>query len=131
MKGYIYKITSPSGKIYIGQTNDIEKRKIQLQPKIDSTPKYHPGDTILKHPSTISGPNNDTIPKKVIVPPKTIDSIPISTPKNSLPEFHTVLQGETAYSISKKYGIKVEDLLLRNRMSSSALKLGQQLKIRP
>ena len=31
MKGYIYKITSPSGKIYIGQTNDIEKRKINYE----------------------------------------------------------------------------------------------------
>jgi group I intron endonuclease len=31
MKGYIYKITSPSGKIYIGQTNDIEKRKIHYE----------------------------------------------------------------------------------------------------
>jgi hypothetical protein len=26
MKGYIYKITSPSGRIYIGQTTDIHKR---------------------------------------------------------------------------------------------------------
>lgn len=26
MKGYIYKITSPSNKIYIGQTTDIKKR---------------------------------------------------------------------------------------------------------
>jgi LysM repeat protein len=110
---------------------DIEKRKIQLQPKIDSTPKYQPGDTIVKKPSTISGPTNDTIPKKVIVPPKPIDSSPISTPKNQLPEFHTVIQGETAYSISKKYGINVEDLLQRNSLKSPTLKLGQQLKIKP
>lgn len=27
MKGYIYKILNPNGKIYIGQTNNIEKRK--------------------------------------------------------------------------------------------------------
>ena len=27
MKGYIYKITNPSGRIYIGQTTDIDKRK--------------------------------------------------------------------------------------------------------
>lgn len=110
---------------------DIEKRKIQLQPKIDTTPKYQPGDTIVKNPSTISGPTNDSIPKKIIVPPKPIDTTPISTPQKPLPEYHIVLQGETAYSISKKYGIKVEDLLQRNSMSSSALKLGQKLKIRP
>ena len=48
MKGYIYKITSPSGKIYIGQTNDIIKRRnaynsnhCKRQPKLyNSIKKY-------------------------------------------------------------------------------------------
>jgi group I intron endonuclease len=31
MKGYIYKITSPSGKIYIGQTIDIDTRKTKYK----------------------------------------------------------------------------------------------------
>ena len=31
MKGYIYKITSPSGKIYIGQTYNLEKRLEQYR----------------------------------------------------------------------------------------------------
>jgi len=30
-KGYVYKITSPSGKIYIGSTDDIKRRKIQYK----------------------------------------------------------------------------------------------------
>jgi LysM repeat protein len=112
-------------------SNDIEQRKIQLQPKIDSTPKYQPGDTIVKKPSSISGPPTDTLPKKVIVPIKPIDTVSTERPSLLLPEFHTVLQGETAYSISKKYGIKVDDLLKRNGLTNASLRLGQQLKIRP
>ncbi len=46
--GYIYKITSPSGKVYIGQTRDISRRKSKYkrldckqQPKIfNSIEKY-------------------------------------------------------------------------------------------
>jgi len=112
-------------------SNDIEQRKIQLQPKIDSTPKYQPGDTIVKKPSSISGPPTDTLPKKVVVPIKPIDTVSTEGPSILLPEFHTVIQGETAYSISKKYGIKVEDLLKRNGLTNASLRLGQQLKIRP
>jgi group I intron endonuclease len=28
MKGYVYKITSPTGKVYIGKTTDVKKRKM-------------------------------------------------------------------------------------------------------
>jgi LysM repeat protein len=110
---------------------DIENRKIQLQPKIDPKPNYQPGDTILKNPSTISGPTNDTIPKKVIIPPKPVEQIspPLSSP--ILPEIHTVKKGETAFSISKKYGLTIDELLKRNNLSSPSLQLGQKLKIRP
>jgi len=110
---------------------DIENRKIQLQPKIDPKPNYQPGDTILKNPSTISGPTNDTIPKKVIIPPKPVEQTlpPLSSP--ILPEIHTVKKGETAFSISKKYGLTIDELLKRNNLSSPSLQLGQKLKIRP
>jgi membrane-bound lytic murein transglycosylase D len=115
----------------IRSIQDIENRKIQLQPQLDTTPKYQPGDTILKKPSSISGPPTDTIPKKVIVPTKTIEPKTAELNSDSLPEYHTVKQGETAYSIAKKYGIKVDDLLKRNGIQGTSLRLGQQLKIRP
>ena len=44
----IYKITSPSGKIYIGQSQNIEKRKYYYQKKCSkSQPKLH--NSILKY----------------------------------------------------------------------------------
>ncbi|HVN58789.1 MAG TPA: LysM peptidoglycan-binding domain-containing protein [Bacteroidales bacterium] len=42
---------------------------------------------------------------------------------------HTVRKGETAYSISKAYGIKVDDLYSENPGASSGLKEGQSLHI--
>jgi len=42
--------------------------------------------------------------------------------------FHTVEAGDTLYSISKKYGIEVDDLLKMNQLEKeSILKLGQKL----
>lgn len=42
---------------------------------------------------------------------------------------HTVQPKETAYGISKKYEVSVEDLLEWNGMDSTSLKIGQQLRI--
>ena len=45
-------------------------------------------------------------------------------------QYHTVEAGETLYSISKKYDLKVEDLLKMNQMSKdSVLKVGQKLLV--
>ncbi|MGN6194315.1 MAG: glucosaminidase domain-containing protein [Ginsengibacter sp.] len=48
------------------------------------------------------------------------------TPK---PTVHTVLPKETLYSISKKYGVAVNDLKTWNRLSGNDIKIGQQLII--
>lgn len=42
---------------------------------------------------------------------------------------HTVKKGQTAYSISKAYGVKVEDIYQNNPGSEQGLQLDQQLKI--
>jgi group I intron endonuclease len=49
MKGIIYKITSPTGKIYIGQTIDIKRRKAdyRLCRNIKQQPKIY--NSILKY----------------------------------------------------------------------------------
>ncbi|RYZ19401.1 MAG: LysM peptidoglycan-binding domain-containing protein, partial [Sphingobacteriales bacterium] len=43
---------------------------------------------------------------------------------------HTVQTKETAYSISKKYGVSVEDILQWNNLSSADLRIGQELRIK-
>lgn len=44
--------------------------------------------------------------------------------------FHTVTAGETLYSISKLYGLSVEELKTSNSLTSNQLILGQKLKIK-
>ena len=47
------------------------------------------------------------------------------------PEFHTVSAGETLYSISRRYGLSVDELLAANGLDTDAtIYPGQQLKIR-
>ena len=59
-------------------------------------------------------------------PEKTIAS-PKPKPKTSI-KYHQVKAGDTLYSISKQYGIKVEELLKLNRMESgSVIVVGQKL----
>lgn len=42
---------------------------------------------------------------------------------------HTVQQGETLFSISRKYDVSVDDLLLWNQLSSNQVSVGQTLKL--
>ena len=50
--------------------------------------------------------------------------------KNFNSDFHTVREGETLYSIAKRYGLKLEDLKLQNELVSNTIRIGQKLQIR-
>jgi membrane-bound lytic murein transglycosylase D len=43
---------------------------------------------------------------------------------------HTVAQGETMFSISKKYGVKMDEIKEWNGLPDTGVKIGQQLKIK-
>ena len=43
---------------------------------------------------------------------------------------HTVQKGDTAYSIAKRYGLRLERLLSLNMLSSAQVSLGQVLRVR-
>lgn len=45
-------------------------------------------------------------------------------------DYHTVKEGETLYSISKRYDIEVEELKSQNDLISNIIKVGQQIQIR-
>ena len=42
---------------------------------------------------------------------------------------YTVVQGDTVYAIARRYGLSSQDLLDANGMTSSALRIGQQLQV--
>jgi len=55
-------------------------------------------------------------------------------PKSELPAgtlLHNVLPGETLFSVSKKYGVKVEDVMKANGLKGNDLSVGQSLIIEP
>lgn len=57
------------------------------------------------------------------------------TPKNAEKvttniTYHTVEKGDTLYSISRKYGVKVDDIKKLNNLSDNSLSVGQKLRIK-
>jgi len=53
-----------------------------------------------------------------------------SKEKNFVNEvFHTVVKGDTLYSISKKYNISIEEIIKNNNIKGTKISLGQILKI--
>lgn len=53
--------------------------------------------------------------------------VPVVVPVASGAKTHTVGKGETLFSLSRKYGLKVDELKNLNKLSSNALALGQTL----
>jgi len=53
----------------------------------------------------------------------------INIPYPSSNQYHTVLSGESLYSIAKKYGVSVDDLKQTNNLTTSLLSIGSILKI--
>jgi LysM repeat protein len=51
--------------------------------------------------------------------------------KKDVSFFHTVQAGETLYSISKKYGVRVDAIMYLNLLPSDAIQSGQRLIINP
>ena len=44
--------------------------------------------------------------------------------------YHEVMEGDTMFSISKKYDVKIDDLVVWNNKSDNTVKLGEKLRIK-
>ncbi len=87
----------------------------QSKPKPKITPKPKPKATTKSRPK----------PKaKVKAQPKPPVKKPISRSRS-----HTVVKGNTLYSLSRQYGVSVAEIQKANKLSGSTIKLGQVLKI--
>jgi LysM repeat protein len=73
----------------------------------------HPGDKILVK-------NDNSV----------VAQTPIQTPNPDDPQTYTVQAGDTAYGITNKFGISLDDLLSLNPQLSGGLKAGMVLKIK-
>jgi len=70
--------------------------------------------------NNLSNPNSVSAGQSIIV--KKLNS-------TSRPVYHTVKQGETLYSIAKKYGVNISKLRELNNLSNRSLKPGQRILI--
>jgi LysM repeat protein len=69
-------------------------------------------------------------PKKEPVIEIPVKSNVVSTTKVINEKYHTVMEKETLYSISRLYGVSVSDIKTWNKLDSNALTIGQRLIIK-
>lgn len=83
-------------------------------------PTPAPAPTPAPTPAPVVNPN-PAPPAPVPVPPV--------TPPVVENQFHNVVQGDTLYNISRRYGKTVDELKQLNGLTSNTISIGQQLKV--
>jgi len=63
------------------------------------------------------------------IPVTPATSSPTKAPTQSKVTTHTVAAGETLYSVARKYGVKVDDIVAWNKLTNQSLSIGQVLTI--
>jgi polyisoprenyl-teichoic acid--peptidoglycan teichoic acid transferase len=67
----------------------------------------------------------------VIRPSITVTPVPLTTPTATGPQTHVVQQGDTLFSLARRYGVTVEAIQQANNLAGDAINVGQQLIIPP
>jgi LysM repeat protein len=112
------------------------------EPQVTRTPVRTPAASIQQPPATSpiqpAGPSRTAPPVATRLPTATPTRSTPTTPSRPTPtstqssRTHTVVAKDTLFNISKKYGVRIEDLAAANGIStSSAVKLGTVLRIPP
>ncbi len=113
------------------------------QPGNNNRPTDWPGSnpSPTNNPPVATNPQPTNRPSTSGVPfPPTTDPEPIPTvqtpepppmiPDVAAPLYHTVIKGDTVYSLTRRYNISAEKLRELNSLKDNTLKLGQNLKVR-
>jgi LysM repeat protein len=96
-------------------------------PKPPTTPAPKPPTTTASTPAKPTTTVKPTTPAKPAAPVK--PAAP-STAAASTTSYHTVGQGETLYSISRKYGTTVDNIKKLNNLTSNSISVGLKLKVK-
>ncbi len=100
--------------------------RIYLKRKAKKSPRFRintPNNTSKQETnSSITLPETETIFQE--------DTYQDSTPNSQSTIYHTVIQGETLWRISKKYDIPVEKLMAQNNLQSTTIRTGMTLRIK-
>ncbi len=79
----------------------------------------------IKREDRVLADINKNIPKEVI------KDTEISAPVAIEGDYYVVVKGDTPYSLSKRFGLSVDELLQLNNMYDGNIKIGQRLLIKP
>ncbi len=77
----------------------------------------------------VTGKNYTPISKTTTSPTKNTTSVKTNSNSND-PNLYEVQQGDTLYSISKKFNLLVDDLKQKNNLTDNAISIGQRLKVK-
>ncbi|MCU0340407.1 MAG: LysM peptidoglycan-binding domain-containing protein, partial [Spirosomaceae bacterium] len=146
------KTTKPSQETSVTQIPPTKQAEPSAAPPTTSAPKTTPKSGTVTHVveagqtyfsiskmyevtvNDILAWNNLTLDSKLSVGQK-LNIRPVGQTLAQQPqeqEFvtHTVAQGETMFSISQKYGVKIDQIKEWNSLTDNGVKIGQQLKIK-
>ncbi len=82
-------------------------------------------------PATNVAVPHSPLPSVTINRPVTTTTIPLGTPTAAGPQIHVVQQGDTLFSLARRYRITVDDLVRANQLAGDSIFVGQQLIIPP
>ncbi len=101
-----------------------ERPKTTSEPKTEKVPviidtdgDFMEDEITPDHPDIDPGPPTTTEP-----------DVPVTNP--GTPVYYTVAKGDTLYSISRRNGITVDQLMRMNNLTSTAISIGQVLKVK-
>lgn len=113
------------------------------KPRLDSEPKpttvtvpLEPQDGFLDEEITPENPNptpRPTQPPTTNPQPERPTTNPTTNPNPPQPSgavFYAVVKGDTLYSISRRYGLTVDQLMRMNNLSSTNISVGQVLQVK-
>lgn len=84
-------------------------------------------DRVVYSPAKSSpAPAATAQPQQSVTPPQALATQAVMTGR----QFHTVKAGETAFGISKQYGITMKQLMELNNLNFEAIRVGQKLRVK-
>jgi LysM repeat protein len=106
---------------------------VQSQQQTQTKPAPHPASTPQQAPAqnkaTVQQPTNTTPPPAKPIEQKTAQEVANSNASSITNQQYKVSAGETLYSIAKRFGTTVEDIIAINKLTS-AIVPGQILQVR-
>ena len=122
----INHLAAPYGLV-TGQVLTLNGTEQQPTPTAKSAPVTAPTPSPAAHTEGQINPALLYVPKKSA--PMAVGTAAPSAPATESPAQHTVVKGETLYSIAKRYQVTITELQTWNNKSDASVKLGEVLRV--